>query len=180
VAARLGVSSGDLDLFPLPAEEGRDGGERHRTDATRSTDPSSSSWRADAATDPLWRELLPCAPTLPPGAPPPAAVALLRWRGLDAAGRSGRSSEAVKLELGRRVRPWPWPERGRGGGGVFFAGSGDSVPTRPPAVALEQGRGARLLDSSAGEEMKPTPLRPPTSSTSQIREVARTGARPRP
>jgi hypothetical protein len=81
------------------------------------------------------------------GAPPPArpgrsGEAVRSIRSGEAA-RSGRSDEAVKLELGRRVRPWPWPERGRGGGGVFFTGSGGSVPTRPPAVAPEQGRGAR-------------------------------------
>jgi hypothetical protein len=95
VAARLGVSSGDLDLFPSPAEEGRGGGERHGTDATQSTDPSSSSQRADAAAAPMWRELLPCAPdssaqrssTGRRGAPPPARRGAPCWRGRDATAR---------------------------------------------------------------------------------------------
>jgi hypothetical protein len=98
------------------------------------------------------------------------------------------------------VRPWPWPERGRGGGGVFFTGSGDSVPACLPAVAPEQGCGARpprflhrrpplphAHPCQRGDEAGATP---PThivrsaavspSSASQIREVARTDARPPP
>jgi hypothetical protein len=77
------------------------------------------------------------------GAPPPA--------------RSGHSGEAVKLELGRRVRPWPWPERGRGGGGVFFSRAPEA--RRPPP------RGGAV----AGVRRPPSSIPPPVTSSADLR-----------